>query len=918
MNLYLNFPNRHLTDNLQLPKQNEEYKIEWESSNPAFLTADGIINRPESGKKDEKVVLTARIRRKNKKTGQWGQTSHVKFDFLVLANAPFRDLDEISLSDIELSEDYYIKIEKKVIDFLNSFNIDKLLYNFRLNAGYNPDEIPGKSSYAGWENTRIGGHTLGHYLAAAAQAVKKGYANVRGNDGLTFGDRLRCVIEGLYDCQMHNDELCASNLHRKKGFLFGAVMDDSSFPEMQFDKVESDDPSDTWVPWYTMHKILQGLIYVYKFTENTKSFEIALNLSEWVYERVSKWDEKTKNRVLSIEYGGMNDCLYEIYRYAELNGYGKKEHILTAASQFDEISLFEKISASQSDPLNNLHANTTIPKYLGILNRYRLFKEEEKSSKYLDYVIDFWNLVVEKHTYITGGNSECEHFGRDNVLDGKRSNCNCETCNSYNLLKVTKELFKITGEKKYADFYENTFINSILASVNEENGTTTYFQPMATGCFKVFSNPDIDKNYFWCCTGTGFENFTKMGDSFFFKKDDSFYINEYVSSNVYWKEKDLFIHIIADLENSDKIKIQIEKEQNKSDYFSLFLRIPDWVSSQCRHVLTINNKKDTFSQSDGYINLYRKWERGDSVVLNLKKSLKEYTLQDNTGNVFAFKYGPFVLAADLGIPKKKIIRQIGVLCDVCGEKDLWGQTSLLNGNYGGTSNVEILSNEKFSLSQTRDYSSIISQLHFKKRKKSAFYSLNVKNIKGDRLHLDFLPYYRINKSRFGIYWYFDSVVETILNKKSCRIEIEGIGVGYGAQTEGNKTMYPYFMNTGTGSIADSGVLTRYAKENGAFSYCFEISDKYDTYLSCWIMNHETANGLKIESNGTVIGEIEQASVKINQNEKKEYVFKIPETVLKAAEIINSKKVIRIVFSGINNRDSLKVCAPAGTFYFESF
>ena len=145
-----------------------------------------------------------------------------------------------------------------------------------------------------------------------------------------------------------------------------------------------------------------------------------------------------------------------------------------------------------------------------------LFRSEGNEEKYLQYAQAFWTLITEQHTYITGGNSECEFFGADNVLDAERSHCNCETCNTHNMLKLTRELYRITGDKKYADYYETTFINAIMASVDEKTGMTTYFQPMATGFFKVYCNPDLEKNYFWCCTGTGLENFTKLGDSFYY------------------------------------------------------------------------------------------------------------------------------------------------------------------------------------------------------------------------------------------------------------------------------------------------------------------------------------------------------------------------------------------------------------------
>jgi DUF1680 family protein len=194
----------------------------------------------------------------------------------------------------------------------------------------------------------------------------------------------------------------------------------------------------------------------------------------------------------------MNDALYELYKHT-----GNANH-LSAANSFDEMTLFEPLYKGE-DILNGKHANTTIPKIIGALNRYSVTGEEY----YLQVAANFWEIVTENHTYITGGNSEWEHFGESKILDAERTNCNCETCNTYNMLKLSRELFRVTGDTKYADYYENAFINAILSSQNPETGMTTYFQPMATGFFKVYSSPT---EHFWCCTGSGMENFSKLAE----------------------------------------------------------------------------------------------------------------------------------------------------------------------------------------------------------------------------------------------------------------------------------------------------------------------------------------------------------------------------------------------------------------------
>ena len=220
----------------------------------------------------------------------------------------------------------------------------------------------------------------------------------------------------------------------------------------------------------------------------------------------------------------MNDALYQLYKHTN------NANHLTVAHVFDDTGLFTT-SAAGNDTLSGRHANMTIPKFIGALNRYRTVGTSE--SSYLNAASGFFDLVLKNHTYVTGGNSQDEHFHAPGRLDQYRDNVNNETCNAYNMTKLTRDLFKVTGDVKYSDFYERIHINEILASMNPETGMTTYFKPMGTGYFKAFGTPT---NSFWCCTGTGMENFTRLGDSVYFHDDKDLWVTRYVSSTLNWKE----------------------------------------------------------------------------------------------------------------------------------------------------------------------------------------------------------------------------------------------------------------------------------------------------------------------------------------------------------------------------------------------
>ena len=809
----------------------------------------------------------------------------------------FSNLQEFAPAEITIQDDFLNDITQKDVDFLNTFNPDKLLYNFRVTAGL--PNTKATSSYSGWENTRIGGHTIGHYLAAVGQALVRGYGECKGSDGQTLQQRFDYIIDGLEECQKALGT----------GFIFGATMEDPSKPERQFDRLEEGNPTDTWVPWYTVHKIVNGLVEAYKSGGSKKALEIGVNFAQWIFARTSKWDNEIQARVLATEYGGMNDCLYELYKCTKAGGYDEAtcEHILAAAHSFDEIPLFEKVRTAgpNTNVLNNRHANTTIPKFVGAMNRYLTLLPFDKlrDPVYLEYAKAFWKIVVNNHTYITGGNSECEHFGEDNILDKERSNTNCETCNTHNMLKLSRMLFMATGERQYADYYENTFINAILASVNAQTGMTLYFQPMATGCFKTYCNPDVDKNYFWCCTGTGLENFTKLGDSIYFHDNKTLVVNQFISSRVEWKEKGLVLSQKADLPNNDKVEFTVEKAP-EGQKITIAVRSPDW------NYQPADAPEGTLDS--GYLLFTREWHTGDTFTIKFNMNIQVFPLPDNGQKAVAFKYGPVVLAAELGRDDKMTLRQVGVQCDVAGNKLVHGEVYELTGNYGGTSNLPLLPGETLLVKENPDDFLQNINNHFEKTGEAGKLKFRLKDTfwsdePEESASLIFSPYYQINNQRYGIYWIFTDKQEQPQQKNPDEktIFIEGIGIGYGAQTEGNKTTYPFMKEKGTGSVGDPHELTRYAKKGGSFSYMFKVKPGKTNYLVCTFLKADNGKSICIKSGFKTI-----KAVVLNHNESEEkYTIKI-----KLPESLTKKEQIRISFMGIKNQESARLASPVNTEY----
>ncbi|MBR6909808.1 MAG: glycoside hydrolase family 127 protein [Lachnospiraceae bacterium] len=735
---------------------------------------------------------------------------------------------DYSLGQVIMKDAYCVNAFRKDVAYLLSLDADRLLAGFYENAGLKPK----KMRYSGWENMLIGGHTLGHYLTAAAQGYANAQATKAERDGLFA--KIKTLIDGLLECQ--------ASSKGKPGFVFGATIQDLNNVELQFDYVEKGKTNiitQAWVPWYTMHKILDGVVSAYELTGYEPALTLASGIGDWTYNRASSWSEETHKTVLSIEYGGMNDTLYELYKCTK-----KPEH-LKAAHMFDEEELFKKVASGAANVLNNRHANTTIPKFVGALNRYLTVGDE----KYLEYVKAFWDMVVERHTYATGGNSEWEHFGEDRILDAERTNCNNETCNTYNMLKMTRKLFMITGDKKYADYYENTPINAILSSQNPETGMTMYFQPMATGYFKVYGDP-FDK--FWCCTGSGMENFTKLGSSVYFKDDKGIIVNLYLSSELTDGESGLKLVQKADFPKKDTAVFTVRTK--KSVKRKLSFRIPDWAFGYEISVEgegldkedTAKETKDTFKKN-GYVSIERKWNDGDKVYVKFDMKVVAKSLPD-CGNVFAFKYGPVLLSANLGF-ENEISGKTGV--DVTIPTNKIVESEYLNVKKGTVSEF------------IADIDS-----HFKKDLKKLLFTLN-----GTDRKLTFGPHYLKTNERYGIYWYFldknasdDSVERRKFEEKRRENILDTVQPGYG-QYE-NDELHAMEDGGSVGAIANG--TTRYATSGGRFTYHMKAEEGKDLILEMHLLREDNGKPLIV-----TIGDEEIFNKKLHYTGKNaEYVEEI--------------------------------------------
>lgn len=840
---------------------------------------------------------------------------------------------DMAMERVLVTDPYYMNALQKENDYLRLLSTDRLLAGFRetaaRGAGMGEEAVReymrGAKRYpGGWENGLIGGHTLGHWMTAAAQACVN--PGTSPEDKEEIEGKLAYVVEALADCQEKVKDTPFA------GYIFGAVLVDSDNITAQFDNVEqekTDIMTQSWVPWYTMHKLVAGLLSAYNLAGNERAYQVVKALGDWIADRALGWDGDMVKRVLSVEYGGMNDCLYDLYQAVKLReGEDRADLYGRAAHQFDEVELFELVQSGVKNALNNRHANTTIPKYLGALKRYIVLHDE----KYLRYVETFWELVRGKHSYITGGNSEWEHFGADNILDGERTNCNCETCNTYNMLKLSRELFKLTGNPKYTDFYENTLLNAIMASQNPETGMSMYFQPMASGYHKVFGTPEGN---FWCCTGSGMENFTKLNDSIYYalrtdscahvkknsalqegtasqeKEVDYLVVALYLASQVEFEEGNLRLIQSGDLSVSEKMTLRVEHMIEGEITAGLKLRLPDWLAGEA--VIAIDGQPYSYEKENGYAVIPpEKLSDGTAIDITLPMEIRVYHLPDGK-HTCAFKYGPYVLSAKLGTDRQK---------------------QGITGVQVSISAKRAISNDRITIQScesVEEYMGHINENMIKAEGELTFY------LQGTSQKAAFVPHYSQYRESYGIYWTFtvgmeDEDSESVLREREQerldRAMLEGIRPGYGQDETG-------YREFGTGTDSQSSPNWRRARAGGGFCYDMLVARGCDNWLVCTFEKKEEGKSLRIVAGkeeifaGKVSSTAPQAvDVTLSENDKEDYYqmrFVLPgelvEQYAKNTRMAGTEEqraeggqgFVTIEFAGTEGSESAKLCIMSYMF-----
>ncbi|MFV0467370.1 MAG: beta-L-arabinofuranosidase domain-containing protein, partial [Dysgonomonas sp.] len=422
------------------------------------------------------------------------------------ADTVISQLKPFRLADVRLTAGMFNHAMDLDEAWLLSLEADRFLSGFRSESGLTP-KAP---KYGGWESQGVAGQTFGHYLSALSMM----YA-ATGNEELN--ERIKYSVNELDTCQQAFDLYgLVAAFPRAKG-LFTEITNGDI-------RTEGFDLNGGWVPLYSMHKLFAGLIDVYHYTGNEQAYKVLLNLSEGLNHMLSGLTDDQIQKILICEHGGINESVAEVYA---LTG-DVKYRIL--ARRLNHKAVLDPLSRGK-DELAGKHANTQIPKVVGVIRQFEL-----TGDSILFRTADFfWNTVVHNHSYVIGGNSEAEHFGVPGRTYDRITDKTCETCNTYNMLKLTKHLFELNPSVEKADYYERALYNQILASQNPHDGMVCYMSPLSAGSRRGYSTPFES---FWCCVGTGLENHSRYGE-FIYHSDakDNLYVNLFIPSVLTWKKR---------------------------------------------------------------------------------------------------------------------------------------------------------------------------------------------------------------------------------------------------------------------------------------------------------------------------------------------------------------------------------------------
>ena len=689
--------------------------------------------------------------------------------------------NEFPLGDVSLLDGPFKHARDLNLQVLLKYDVNRLLAPYRKEAG-----LPEKAkSYPNWDG--LDGHVGGHYLSAMAMY----YAAV-GN--VECKKRMDYMISELKACQ-------EANAKNNPGWGVGYVGGVPKSADL-WSKIKAGDAAAiwaAWAPWYNIHKMYAGLRDAWLYASSDEAKTLFLKYCDWAIEVTASLSDAKMEEMLGNEHGGMNEMFADAYQMTRDAKY------LTAAKRFSHKAFLEPLSQG-NDILDNKHANTQIPKFIG----FERIAELNHDEKYHKAGTFFWETVTKNRSLAFGGNSRREHFPSvTSCIDFVNVNDGPESCNSYNMLKLTEDVFRMNPSAQYADYYERTVFNHILSSQHPEHGGYVYFTPARPRHYRNYSAPN---EAMWCCVGSGMENHGKYNHFIYTHSKDSLYLNLFIASELNWKEKAVKIKQETTFPFEEQTKLTITEGSNS---FKLLVRYPAWVSKGALKI-SLNGKNVAYNVlPSNYINIDRKWKKGDVIQISLPMR-NTIERMPNVPEYIAFMHGPILLGAKTGTEDMK-----GLIAD--------------DSRFGQYAGGKFLPVDEAPILVDDDIQNIASKLEPIKDKPLHF-KLNTKVL--NPIELTLQPFYQIHDSRYMMYWLaltnsgYKTYVDSIANVEKAKLELQKRTIDFvmpgEQQPETDHAMQSEKSNKGN----NLNEFFREARDGGYFSY--DLATNSETNLSLFV------------------------------------------------------------------------------------
>ena len=746
--------------------------------------------------------------------------------------------NEFPLTDVILLNGPFKHARDLNIQTLLKYDVDRLLAPYRKEAGLEPKA----QSYPNWEG--LDGHIGGHYLSAMAM----NYAATKNPE---CKRRIEYIINVLKACQEANKK---NNPDWGIGYVGGVPNSKKIWSTLKTGDFSAYNAA--WVPWYNVHKMYAGLRDAWLYAGNEDAKTIFLKFCEWGIDITSSLTYEQMQTMLDKEHGGMDEVFADAY---QITGDAK---YLIAARRFSHKALLEPMAAG-NDNLDNKHANTQIPKVVG----FQRIAELTNDKEYIKASSFFWETVTKNRTLAFGGNSRKEHFpskkaSSDYIEDVEGP----ESCNSYNMLKLTEDLFRFHPLAKYIDYYERTIFNHILSTQDPETGGYVYFTPARPRHYRVYSAPN---EAMWCCVGTGMENHSKYNELIYTHQNDSLFLNLFIASELNWRDKGIKIKQETKFPFEEQTRLTVTEGTSK---FTLKIRYPSWVIEKALKIFVNGNMIPYAPHSNYYVAIERLWKAGDvvQIILPMHNSIEQLP---NVPAYIALMHGPILLGAKTGTED---------LANLIADDSRWGQIP-------SRTRLPI---DKAPIIIADSQSEIIDKLKPVDGQPLTFTVPNLKMINPIDVVLE--PFFKIHNARYMIYWMdltntqYHSYLDSVATVEQEKLELESRTIDFvepgEQQPEKDHAMLTY--NSNTGVLLDR--FWRDARNGGYFSYNLKTNDETNLSLIVRYFGYEWGSrifDIYIDDQKLIS---ENNTGRWYQSKFQDVVYKIPNSMIEGKDHINLK------------------------------